>query len=176
MADDSLDSGLLAIALSDSESEPENGTSTPAEGAGATRADRTALSEAAFQQLKATYRAKVENGEVWSHSTIHQVYRLSTSDGEYLHESVLQISSAVTLPLGPSVSKPDLQTLLHAVEELYFFRRYDQGVRFVQAIFSDEGCGELYLDDDMKRLLRHYEARCAARLQNGSPSPLGSKV
>jgi len=59
MADDGLDPGLLAISLSDSE--PEEGVAaTPAE----VRADRTALSEEAFQALKSTYRAKVENGQV----------------------------------------------------------------------------------------------------------------
>jgi len=65
MASD-FDPGLLGMNLSDSDSDQENSTPTPAEGAAnsTTRADRTALSEEAFQLLKATYRPKVENGEV----------------------------------------------------------------------------------------------------------------
>ncbi|KAK4138864.1 hypothetical protein BT67DRAFT_438170 [Trichocladium antarcticum] len=53
---------LLLLSLSDSDSEPDSAAAptTPA----ATRADRTALSEQAFQALKQTYRPKLENGEV----------------------------------------------------------------------------------------------------------------
>ncbi|KAJ3555179.1 hypothetical protein NPX13_g10412 [Xylaria arbuscula] len=56
-----LDSGLLGIALSDSEGEPsDEATSTkkPSQEA------RTGQSEADFQEVKRTYRVKVENGEV----------------------------------------------------------------------------------------------------------------
>jgi hypothetical protein len=62
MAD--LDNGLLSISL-DSDSDADS-TGTPAVCATSTpsRADRTALSDAAFQHLKETYKPKVENGEV----------------------------------------------------------------------------------------------------------------
>lgn len=71
--DESLESGLLGIGLgSDSEDESttatnntNNKTEVVAECAQPTsKADRTALSEEAFQELKRTYRVKVENGEV----------------------------------------------------------------------------------------------------------------
>ena len=56
--DDGLDSGLFNIALSDS----EESSSTPKEAK--SRAEKTAQSEADFQAVKATYRPKIENGEV----------------------------------------------------------------------------------------------------------------
>ncbi|KAJ4388254.1 hypothetical protein N0V85_007744, partial [Neurospora sp. IMI 360204] len=69
---EALESGLLSIGLaSDSEDDSattstlaSNKTEVIAECAPpATKADRTALSEEAFQELKRTYRVKVENGE-----------------------------------------------------------------------------------------------------------------
>lgn len=149
MTDDGLDLGLLAISLSDSELE-EGVAATPAEA----RAGRTALSEEAFQALKSTYRVKVENGEV----------RLLFSNITRQLTQLVKIWSAVTLPVSPSVNKPEAQGLLHAVEELYFFRRYDEAVQFLQRVFSEEGKGEAYLDEEVQKLLRHYERRCYARL------------
>jgi len=84
MADDSLEAGLLGIALSDSElSDAEicntphttttTTTTTTTGSASSSRADRTALSEEAFQSLKATYTPKLENGEVCSHSTSYSL-------------------------------------------------------------------------------------------------------
>jgi hypothetical protein len=64
MTTDDLDSGLLGIALSDSEDEPQE-CSKPA--APTSREERNAQSEEDFQKLKETYRVKVENGEVCSH-------------------------------------------------------------------------------------------------------------
>lgn len=67
---EALESGLLGIGLG-SDSEDESTTTTNAKtevvpecAPPATKADRTALSEEAFQELKRTYRVKVENGEV----------------------------------------------------------------------------------------------------------------
>lgn len=75
MASDPLDPTLLLLSLnslSDSDSDSSS-SSTPKEAANPStepsakvqiRADRSALSEEAFQHLKRTYRPKVENGEV----------------------------------------------------------------------------------------------------------------
>lgn len=63
---------LLSLNLSDSEPDeaanPANKTSGPAPTTEyqPTRAERTALSEEAFQALKRTYRPKIENGNVLS--------------------------------------------------------------------------------------------------------------
>ncbi len=64
--DDEFGSGLLNIALSDPEGEDadEAGSASPAQERQQTRQDKKILSEAAFQALKASYRPKIENGEV----------------------------------------------------------------------------------------------------------------
>lgn len=64
------------------------------------------------------------------------------------------------------MSKPEAQALLHAVEELYFFRRWEEGARFVRAVLDVEGEGSASgngasgLDDDTRKLLRYYEKKC----------------
>ncbi|KAI1360443.1 hypothetical protein F5Y08DRAFT_47579 [Xylaria arbuscula] len=128
-----LDSGLLGIALSDSEGEPgDEATSTkkPSQEA------RTGQSEPDFQEVKRTYRVKVENGEIWK---------------------------TVQLPLGPQVPKPEAQALLHAVEELYFFRRFSEGAQFARSVIEDDaGTGKL--DDDTLQTLLYYEKKCSDKM------------
>ncbi|RWA12685.1 hypothetical protein EKO27_g2420 [Xylaria grammica] len=130
---DDLDSGLLGIALSDPDAESgDNETKKTSQEA------RTEQSEAEFQEVKRTYRVKVENGEIWR---------------------------TVRLPLGPQVSKPEAQTLLHAVEELYFFRRYSEGARFVRSIIDDNaGAGKL--DDNTVKTLLYYERKCTEKINS----------
>ncbi|KAI0836690.1 hypothetical protein F5Y06DRAFT_100990 [Hypoxylon sp. FL0890] len=140
--DPDLDSGLFSIQLSDSE-DGANGTE-PAEGSRpqkdeiSTPADRTAQSEEEFQAVRKEYRVKVENGEIWK---------------------------TIKLPLGPGrIPKPEAQALLHAVEELYFFRRYADGAQFVREVLGrgiSEGHDEApALDSDTRELLRYYERKC----------------
>ncbi|KAJ2971779.1 hypothetical protein NUW58_g9320 [Xylaria curta] len=134
--DDDLDSGLLGIALSDSDAEPGD----DATGSGTKKTSkeaRTGQSEAEFQEVKRTYNVKVENGEIWK---------------------------TVQLPLGPQVSKPEVQTLLHAVEELYFFRRFSEGARFARSVIDDAGAGKL--DGDTLKTLLYYEKKCSERVKN----------
>jgi hypothetical protein len=74
MDSESTDPNLMLLSLNLSDSEPDeaaapgNSTSTTTTAPTAeyqpTRAERTALSEEAFQALKRTYRPKVENGDV----------------------------------------------------------------------------------------------------------------
>lgn len=54
-----VDLGLLGIALSDSEDDRTEEVEKPL-----TRAEKNAQSEEEFQELKRTYRVKVEDGEV----------------------------------------------------------------------------------------------------------------
>ncbi|KAF2962866.1 hypothetical protein GQX73_g10713 [Xylaria multiplex] len=126
---DDLDSGLLGIALSDSDA--ESGDTAPA-----TKEARTGQSEAEFQEVKRTYRVKVENGEIWK---------------------------TVQLPLGPQVSKPEAQALLQAVEELYFFRRFSEGAQFARSVIDDDaGAGKL--DNDTLKTLLYYERKCSEKI------------
>ncbi|KAI0907612.1 hypothetical protein F4823DRAFT_548514 [Ustulina deusta] len=133
---DELDSGLLGIALSDSDAEfDDNAPSSKKKSQEA----RTGQSEAEFQEVKRTYHVKVENGEIWK---------------------------TVQLPLGPQVSKPEAQTLLHAVEELYFFRRFSEGARFARSVIDDDaGAGKL--DEDTVKTLLYYERKCSDKINGG---------
>ncbi|KAI2624050.1 hypothetical protein GGS21DRAFT_325545 [Xylaria nigripes] len=101
-----------------------------------TQEARTGQSEVEFEDVKRMYRVKVENGE---------------------------ISKTVSLPLGAPVSKPELQTLLHAVEELYFFRRFAEGARFARSVINGDG-DEGKLDEDTLKTLRYYERKCSERV------------
>ncbi|KAH8671464.1 hypothetical protein BX600DRAFT_434570 [Xylariales sp. PMI_506] len=94
---------------------------------------RVAQTEEDFQAIRQAYTVKVENGD---------------------------------LPLnggGQSAVKQEVQGLLHAVEELYFFKRYSEAVEFVQRVLAVEGDGGT-LDEDTKKLLRYYESKCAAKV------------
>lgn len=49
------------------------------------------------------------------------------------------------------------------MEELYFYRRYDDAVAFVGSVFEGEdGVGGL--DKDVRELLRTYERKCLVKL------------
>ncbi|KAI1105312.1 hypothetical protein F4804DRAFT_139149 [Jackrogersella minutella] len=140
--DPDLDSGLFDIQLSDSE-DSSNGTEL-AEGSPPKKknesgapVDRTGQSEEEFQAVRKEYRVKVENGEIWK---------------------------TIKLPLGSErIPKPEAQALLHAVEELYFFRRYAEGARFVKmALGGNDNDDDVApgLDNDTRKLLRYYEGKC----------------
>ncbi|KAI5860281.1 hypothetical protein GGS23DRAFT_243353 [Durotheca rogersii] len=131
-------SDLLAMQLSSSSS------SSDTDAGGSARDERTAQSEAEFQAVRRAYRAKVENGEI--------------------HRTALSPLSSRS----PRVPKPAAQALLHAVEELYFFRRYAAAAQFARAALAaaergDDGHREAALDGDTRAALRYYEVRCRER-------------
>lgn len=68
------------------------------------------------------------------------------------------------MPLGQrKVSKQEGQELLHAVEELYFYKRFDEAVVFIGRVF--EGAPDAGgLDGEVRDLLRAYERRCTVKL------------
>lgn len=66
-----------------------------------------------------------------------------------------QIWKGISLPL-TSPSKPELQSVLHAVEELYFFRRFEEALAFLERVLkAPEGLGE-----EAKGVLEGYERKC----------------
>ncbi|KAI0386899.1 hypothetical protein F5Y04DRAFT_275353 [Hypomontagnella monticulosa] len=146
--DPDLESDLFGIQLSSSEDETNDGE--PAEGNPPKKSetsapvDRTAQSEEEFQAVRKENRIKVENGEIWK---------------------------TVDLPRGPGrVPKHEAQALLHAVEELYFFRRYTEGAQFARIALGGDGDGggehsAPVLDNDTKRLLQYYEKKCSEKAE-----------
>lgn len=69
------------------------------------------------------------------------------------------------LPLSPLVSKPEVQALLHAVEELYFLRRFSEGARFARSVIDDDG-GAGKLDEDILKMLQYYEKKCSGKTES----------
>ncbi len=57
--------------------------------------------------------------------------------------------------------KSEAQQILHAVEELYFFRRYDEAVWFMGRVSDGLENG---LPEDVRDLLRVYEAKCREKM------------
>ncbi|KHN96587.1 uncharacterized protein MAM_05530 [Metarhizium album ARSEF 1941] len=103
------------------------------------KADRTGQTEDDFQAVKRQYRVRVENGDI--------------------HKNV-------ALPLQPGPNKMRTQELVHAVEELYFFRRYQEGVDLIARALENGGAEAL--DNDSRRLLESYEIKCRQRMAKPS--------
>jgi hypothetical protein len=64
----------------------------------------------------------------------------------------------VKLPLGEHVTRQETQEVLHAVEELYFFKRYDEAIAFVHRVLDDGNNGGL--DGEAEGLLKKYATKC----------------
>ncbi|KAL2171943.1 hypothetical protein VTG60DRAFT_1002 [Thermothelomyces hinnuleus] len=192
MDNDRADSNLLLLSLNLSDSDPEeaappgDATTSATNAAGPTseyqptRAERTALSEEAFQDLKQSYRPKVENGNIHSHiSFLPSASTTSTTDNSQDNDDDDDEDDE-------SLPKPAAQELLHAAEELYFFRRYAEAASFLRRVLesttsssssssSSSGSAEegtrrrgrgrhRRIDDETRRLLGYYLGRCEAKL------------
>ncbi|EGX88411.1 hypothetical protein CCM_08455 [Cordyceps militaris CM01] len=101
------------------------------------KAKRTGQSEEEFQAVRKTYATRVQNGNIYKH---------------------------IKLPLRSNASKMDVQELLHAVEELYFFRRYQEAADFAAQALQGESRAALDGDEALP-LLQKYEAKCRAKQQ-----------
>ncbi|KAF4977784.1 hypothetical protein FZEAL_5750 [Fusarium zealandicum] len=108
-------------------------SSDEAEEASAKEARRTGQSEEAWRAIQHEYRIKVENGNIYK---------------------------KIELPLGPGASKMNVQELVHAVEELYFFRSYKEAAQLA----SDALDGSDGLDRDSRQLLVTYKDKCQQRV------------
>ncbi|EQL02972.1 hypothetical protein G6O67_001024 [Ophiocordyceps sinensis] len=103
------------------------------------KADRTGQTEADFQAVKRDYRAKVENGHIHKH---------------------------IKLPLGPAATKQHVQQVLHAVEELYFFRHFRDALNLIKSLQSDGS--HQALDSHACKLILCYERKCIHKLNASS--------
>ncbi|KAH7356634.1 hypothetical protein BKA65DRAFT_495105 [Rhexocercosporidium sp. MPI-PUGE-AT-0058] len=88
-------------------------------------------SEEDFQRQAREWRPKVERGEIYK---------------------------TITVPIS-NPSKPVSQTILHAVEELYFYRRYEEARRVTVEALKAEG-----LIAEFRKTLEGYLERCDAKL------------
>lgn len=145
--DDDLDAGLFGISLSDS----EDAGAEPSEQSkieSQQNGGRTGQSEAAFQDVKSSYHVKIENGEIWKN---------------------------VNLPNFRGVTKPEAQEVLHAAEELYFFRRYDEVVDYIRNLFRTESIVRRF-DKDTREMLEHYEAKSLHKLADTGYRPYAHDI
>ncbi|KGQ09642.1 hypothetical protein BBAD15_g5026 [Beauveria bassiana D1-5] len=95
------------------------------------KAKRTGQSEEAFQAVRKTYVTKVQNGDIYKH---------------------------IKLPLQSGASNLDIQEVLHAVEELYFFRRYNEAIDFAAQVLQGES--RAALDSDSLQVLENDTPTC----------------
>ncbi|PMD27329.1 hypothetical protein NA56DRAFT_641039 [Hyaloscypha hepaticicola] len=87
-------------------------------------------SEEDFQRQRAQWKPKIEVGE---------------------------LRKTLKLPVD-NPSKPESQTILHAIEELYFFKRYEEALKLVQEALNGE------LISEFRKTLEDYKARCQNKL------------
>ncbi|KAI9796911.1 MAG: hypothetical protein M1835_002752 [Candelina submexicana] len=98
---------------------------------------RDVQSEADFLKQKTSWKPKVETGEIWK--TL-----------EYLPSKIR--------------FKPEGQTLLHAIEELFYNRKYTEAVKLADKALS------CTLDGDLRKHILTYKDRCTAhRIQMERP-------
>ncbi|KAL2758252.1 hypothetical protein ACRALDRAFT_1074923 [Sodiomyces alcalophilus JCM 7366] len=122
------DGGLFGIAAFDSEDESQ-----------ANKKPRDGQTEEEFQAVRASYRPKIENGDLW------------------------KVAEAA-LPLADVATKAEAQELLHAVEELYFFRRFSEGARLARRILDSSA---EKLDEEHRTIFSLYVERCLKRMGQG---------
>jgi len=70
---------------------------------------------------------------------------------------VLQLWKTLNLPI-VNPSKPESQTILHAIEELYFFRRYEEASKIADGVLRGE------LNQEFRKFIVAYKERCKAKL------------
>ncbi|KAI1053921.1 hypothetical protein LB507_007324 [Fusarium sp. FIESC RH6] len=93
---------------------------------------RTGQSEEAWREIQKDYKAKVENGNIYK---------------------------KIKLPLDNGASKMDIQEVIHAVEEHYFFRRYKEA----EQLANDTLSTSTGLDKDSMQVLKVYQDKSHQR-------------
>lgn len=162
MSDEEND--LFAIDIdSSSESSKEEKPSKP-------QVPRDFQSEEDFQNQKIVWRAKFETGEVslpcffTLFSVLIFVSHLSPKPlpNPYMKEHTNnkpQLHKTLALPLS-NPSKPESQTILHAIEELYFFKRYPEALKIADEALK----GELMVE--FRKVVVHYRGKCEAKIKS----------
>jgi hypothetical protein len=71
----------------------------------------------------------------------------------------VKLWKSLKLPISKP-SKPQAQTILHAVEELYFLRRYEEAKNITDVVLKEE------LSIEFRKIIIDYQRRCDIKLQN----------
>jgi hypothetical protein len=142
--------GLLNIEFS---SEDEAGTESE-------KVPRDFQSEEDFQRQRAEWKPKIEVGEVRLCLLFWHLCLFLANKAE---NPVQQLWKTLKLPVD-NPSKPESQTILHAIEELYFFKRYQEALKIVQEALNGE------LISEFRKTLEDYKARCQNKLQETTTS------
>ncbi|PBP19372.1 hypothetical protein BUE80_DR009888 [Diplocarpon rosae] len=128
--DDEENGGLFNMDLALSETEAENENGKSQEAA--KKVPRDFQSEEDFQRQLREWRPKVERGDLYK---------------------------TLNLPIN-SPSKPTSQTILHAIEELYFYRRFAEAKRVTEEALRGTG-----LVGEFRGVLEGYLERCCSKLE-----------
>lgn len=72
-------------------------------------------------------------------------------------DSGLKLWETLKLPK-QNPSKPESQAILHAIEELYFFRRYEEAKKVTEEALSGN------LTTEFKKTLEEYKAMCEGKI------------
>ncbi|CCD51167.1 hypothetical protein ACHAO1_006453 [Botrytis cinerea] len=99
------------------------------------RVPRDFQSEENFQTVRREWKARSESGEI--HKTLPP------------------------LPLNPR-SKPQTAQFLYAIEELYFYRKFEEAKKLSERILEQDD-----LMEDFRAVVEKYERRCGERLGVG---------
>jgi hypothetical protein len=142
--------GLFNIEVS---SEDETGTESE-------KVPRDFQSEEDFQRQRAEWKPKIEVGEVRLCLLFWRLCLFWANKAEY---PVQQLWKTLKLPVD-NPSKPESQTILHAIEELYFFKRYQEALKIVQEALNGE------LISEFRKILEDCKARCQNKLQKTTTS------
>jgi len=112
-------------------------------------------SEEDFQRQRAEWKPKIEDGEV---RLCLLFWLLCLFWANKAENPVQQLWKTLKLPYD-NPSKAESQTILHAIEELYFFKRYQEALKIAQEALNGE------LISDFRKTLDDYKARCQNKLQ-----------
>ncbi|TVY55610.1 hypothetical protein LCER1_G003212 [Lachnellula cervina] len=145
MDDDDEDGGLFNIQVSSADESANESVKV--------QVPRDFQSEEDFQRQRAAWRPNIESGEV-----LYLFFPITISNVLYVYLFVvMKLWKTLQLPIDHP-SKPESQTILHAIEELYFFRRYEEAAQVIAKVLKGQ------LDVGFRKVVVGYEERCEARI------------
>jgi len=97
------------------------------------KAPRDFQSEDDFERQRKEWKPKIEAGELWK---------------------------TLKLPMD-NPSKQESQAILHAIEEMYFFKRYEKAKRLAEEALKGK------LIEEFRKSVEDYRRRCEMKLESG---------